>query len=573
MKFSEILFLFIIINFLILSIKAQPDNTLIGDQEIRGSLILKGDNQEIILNIPKDFTTGQLEIGDTDNQVSDTYLAIDPNDSTEYYFFKTGGNKTLTINNNELKLLDDGLIGLGNSGQGAIQFDDLATDLIKVINADLVRTSTSNPYMWLNANDTNHIYVQNANDGEFRPTSVTISLTQNDMSGMGNITSIKDGSALKANWKSQSWNNTGLGPTIEFNQRRGSQASPSNTNKGDTIGDLRFEGLGGGDYTAGIFVRANAEWNTAGDTSDAPSRIDIELAINGSAPVQRIRIQGDGSIETSGTFKSVANTITATSSDEVLWRTLPSSGSGDAMLQSNGLHQIIYSMDDTSGNEDIRLSPDSDSYYNGSGQFGLGTISPDTLLHVVGDAKVSGTLTVDGYINLLDTGDGGIKTSAASTAIQVHGDNAIVSFPNQSSFKATRTTVQSITNNTSTKIQYATEIHDLNSDYDPTTNYRFTVPEDGVYHVSAKLHFESTSNWDAGEYAWVAVYVDSSALHYLDRHDCDATVTRFMSVGGSVHVFLTAGQTVEIYGRQNTGSSLNVLASGTQNYFCVAKIN
>ena len=58
---------------------------------------------------------------------------------------------------------------------------------------------------------------------------------------------------------------------------------------------------------------------------------------------------------------------------------------------------------------------------------------------------------------------------------------------NTPAFSATITSTQNITNNSETKIAFATEQYDTDSAYDHSTNYRFTVPsgEGGKYFFSA----------------------------------------------------------------------------------------
>ena len=60
---------------------------------------------------------------------------------------------------------------------------------------------------------------------------------------------------------------------------------------------------------------------------------------------------------------------------------------------------------------------------------------------------------------------------------------------------ATLSTDQSITSNTTTKVQFAYEILDTDGAYDPTTNYRFTVPSGkaGKYFVTARLCVKSST--------------------------------------------------------------------------------
>lgn len=52
-------------------------------------------------------------------------------------------------------------------------------------------------------------------------------------------------------------------------------------------------------------------------------------------------------------------------------------------------------------------------------------------------------------------------------------------------FMAHRVTNQSISSNTATKIQFATEDYDDNNNYDNATNYRYTAPVTGLYFINA----------------------------------------------------------------------------------------
>jgi hypothetical protein len=55
---------------------------------------------------------------------------------------------------------------------------------------------------------------------------------------------------------------------------------------------------------------------------------------------------------------------------------------------------------------------------------------------------------------------------------------------NAPAFSATFLGTQSVTSNTITKVTLNTEIFDTNSNYDPTTNYRFTPTVAGYYQIS-----------------------------------------------------------------------------------------
>ena len=65
---------------------------------------------------------------------------------------------------------------------------------------------------------------------------------------------------------------------------------------------------------------------------------------------------------------------------------------------------------------------------------------------------------------------------------------------NMPAFSATRTTSnQSISNATATKVQCQTEEFDTNSNYDNSTNYRFTPTVAGYYQISGGIGLNATT--------------------------------------------------------------------------------
>jgi hypothetical protein len=105
-----------------------------------------------------------------------------------------------------------------------------------------------------------------------------------------------------------------------------------------------------------------------------------------------------------------------------------------------------------------------------------------------GNALGSGTLTIaapntstDRIINLPDS-NGTILTTATA-GVPVNGP----------AFSAYFTGTQSVTSNTVTKATVNTEVFDTNSNYDPSTNYRFTPTVAGYYQVSFALEGGATA--------------------------------------------------------------------------------
>lgn len=85
--------------------------------------------------------------------------------------------------------------------------------------------------------------------------------------------------------------------------------------------------------------------------------------------------------------------------------------------------------------------------------------------------------------------------TTAGTWAAVPTEISLVPFTDQASkFLAYRTSTQSISNITETKIQFNVEAFDTRSEYDASTNYRFQPTRAGYYHIGAMLKMVSQDN-------------------------------------------------------------------------------
>ena len=162
-----------------------------------------------------------------------------------------------------------------------------------------------------------------------------------------------------------------------------------------------------------------------------------------------------------------------------------------------------------------------------------------------------------------------IQDKGGNTLLSSDGAGTISSggaITNTPSFKAYRTANQSLANNTWTKIEFNVEDYDTDSAYDSSTNYRFTVPtgKGGKYlfcyalnvddmgdnqRVGIKLYVNGSNN----EYTWVQQF-STGGGNLIGR------------VGGSSILDLSAGDYVEVYGRQNGGASKNLIGGERQEF-------
>ena len=82
-------------------------------------------------------------------------------------------------------------------------------------------------------------------------------------------------------------------------------------------------------------------------------------------------------------------------------------------------------------------------------------------------------------------------TLAANRTLKVPGnaDGTILTDTYKPVFFARNNNNQSISNNTSTKIQFDNEIFDSHGYYDHSTNYRFTPLLAGYYYITASIYY------------------------------------------------------------------------------------
>ena len=131
---------------------------------------------------------------------------------------------------------------------------------------------------------------------------------------------------------------------------------------------------------------------------------------------------------------------------------------------------------------------------------------------------------------------------------------------NMPAFSAYRSTTQSISNVTFTKVQYQTKEFDTNSYYDNTTNYRFQPLIAGYYQISASVCFASASNFIISVYKNGSAYITGPTVGISGLLDSTGVVSRLVYFNGSTDY-------VETYCYQNTGGALNVQANISGSWF------
>ena len=200
----------------------------------------------------------------------------------------------------------------------------------------------------------------------------------------------------------------------------------------------------------------------------------------------------------------------------------------------------------------------------------IGTPSDAT----VGFAKVTSNLI---------TGATSESTIAGGDSVLIYDDSASalrkmtrtnfvagVGGTNTPAFLAYRSTSQSITANTYVKVQIGTEVYDTDSNYDSTTNYRFTPTTAGKYFVYGAVRHNWDTNW--GDQQFTLIYKNGSVLAQWFNAQNGTGSGQY----GTLYIATTVdmnGSTdyLELYGRSNaTGPSID---SGVENtYFGAYKL-
>jgi hypothetical protein len=110
--------------------------------------------------------------------------------------------------------------------------------------------------------------------------------------------------------------------------------------------------------------------------------------------------------------------------------------------------------------------------------------------------------------------------------------------------KAYRSTVQSYSATTHTKVQFDTEVFDPSSDYDNVTNYRYTVRSGygGYFVVHAHVTFPATT---PDCQPWLEIYVNGSEVQISYLHQIGGIGILTGEIMGVL--YLSAADYVEIY--------------------------
>lgn len=175
--------------------------------------------------------------------------------------------------------------------------------------------------------------------------------------------------------------------------------------------------------------------------------------------------------------------------------------------------------------------------------------------------------------------------SDANLLMQIHTDGSskgIVGFPHQSRARAYRNANQTINNNTWTKIQFNTENYDEQSEFDNSTNYRFTAKEKGFYQVNARAEFDFSSLGIPGNqnsYILIAIRVNNNVSSFGNKLGLNNNDGNFNAIRNNNAPIVTdilelgAGDYIEIFIFQNTGGNYSIIGGSANTYVAIHKLS
>jgi len=173
----------------------------------------------------------------------------------------------------------------------------------------------------------------------------------------------------------------------------------------------------------------------------------------------------------------------------------------------------------------------------------------------------------DGTIVNADVSD--VAASKLTGALPAIDGSSLTNLPAASPTVAcyAYTDSQSLANTVSTKIQFSSEHFDVGTDFDSSTNYRFTAPSAGKYLVITSMSC-ADSEMTTDDHFQIELKKNGSSLLY--QNWSTSTTMRVQNEAARI-LDLSADDYLEVFGYQSSGSTITIgFQSGT--YICVYKL-
>lgn len=153
-------------------------------------------------------------------------------------------------------------------------------------------------------------------------------------------------------------------------------------------------------------------------------------------------------------------------------------------------------------------------------------------------------------------------TIATSESIKAYVDNQSSSFVGARVYLGTNQSVA-----VGDKIEFDTENYDEGSNFDPSTNYRWTAPEDGKYQVSIQLTWSSPV--DAKRYG-LTIRKNGSIVTQFQPYAA-GTAAHYSATTDTID--MTSSQYLEFHAAHDAGGSTTILAGSQFSFVTVRKVS
>jgi len=205
--------------------------------------------------------------------------------------------------------------------------------------------------------------------------------------------------------------------------------------------------------------------------------------------------------------------------------------------------------------------------FAGSGSGLTAGTTPLTTLDIDGATDI-GAAIVDADLFIIDDGAGGTNRKTTASRLKTYIGGGV----NTPAFHATMGSDQTISDNTVAKVAFATQTFDVGGCYDPSTNYRFTVPanEGGYYVIHAQLHIKSDADGQHIE-SFIKLYKNGSAAYYSYDNFSGTGNTNGNMLYNTQILNLNATDYIEVYGQCNVSTSAPIVKGG-YSYFQAFKL-
>jgi hypothetical protein len=143
---------------------------------------------------------------------------------------------------------------------------------------------------------------------------------------------------------------------------------------------------------------------------------------------------------------------------------------------------------------------------------------------------------------------------------------------NSEMFLAVNSAAQSFAHNTNAKVQFNSEVFDTGNNYDPTTNYRYVVPSDGKYFISAQIRMNGGGNTLTLGLFQLYLNGSSKVSSYWNTNDGEAAMVNNISI----ILDLSANDYLEMYYQNNNNPNASTMAYSSttyNNWFLAYKMN